>query len=207
MKKIVIEGKFQCKKENFGFLIPDNRSEWGGDFFVSNKNFADAVDGDRVKAQVLERTTGKKPEVKILEVISGKKKPERETLKVIEGIFSGGSGDFGFVDVAEEGKWYFCYGLKRNGAQDGDRVKAEVKKYNGKDEAIVVEILSQSKEIFEGIYSDNESFGFVRVSGRKEDIFIPWGKSLEAQNGDKVQVKIVKQGGRRPEGVIIQKLK
>jgi hypothetical protein len=33
------------------------------------------------------------------------------------------------------------YGLKKNGARDGDKVRAEVSDFNGKPEAIVVEIL------------------------------------------------------------------
>jgi hypothetical protein len=45
------------------------------------------------------------------------------------------------VDIPGQEQGYFCYGLKKNGAKDGDKVRAEIKRYNGKDEAIVVEIL------------------------------------------------------------------
>ena len=33
--------------------------------------------------------------------------------------------------------------------------------YNGKQEAIVTEVLGSSQETFTGIYIDNEKFGFV----------------------------------------------
>lgn len=202
MRKIKVTGRFSCKKWDFGFVIPEDRADWGGDFFVSQKHFNGARDGDSVEAMVLETTTGRKPEVKIMKILSGKwLKAERPTIKTVEWVFSGGSGDFGFVDVPGD-TGYFCYGLKRNGAMDGDTVRAEIKKFNGKDEAIVVEILSTDAQVFEGVYSDNESFGFVKVSGESQDIFIPGGKSLEAQNWAKVEGKIVKQGGRRPEGII-----
>gem|GEM_PF-6474688 len=34
------------------------------------------------------------------------------------------------------------YGKKKNGAKDGDSVRADIVEYNGKEEGIVVEILS-----------------------------------------------------------------
>ena len=207
-REIIIEWKFQCKKWDFRFVIPDDRADWGGDFFVHQKNFHGAEDGQRVRAEVMERDSGKKPEAKIIEVLSWKnKKPEREVVKVVEGIFSGGNGDFWFVDVPGQDQWYFCYGLKKNGAKDGDKVRAEIKKYNGKDEAIVVEILEETGEVLEGTYSDNDTFGFVKIAGSKDDIFIPGSKKMEAQTGDKVRVRIIKEGGRRREGIIEEIIK
>lgn len=111
---------------------------------MNKKNFAGAEDGNRVRAEVMERQSGKKPEVKIVEVFGKKEEnstKKYEVLKQIEGIYSGGSGDFGFVDVEGEQQGYFVYGLKKNGAKDGDRVKADVKNYNGKQEAVITEIL------------------------------------------------------------------
>lgn len=204
-KKITLLWKFQCKKWDFWFVIPDERSNWGGDFFVNKKNFAGAEDGNRVRAEVLERQSGKKPEVKIIEVFGKKEEnstKKYEVLKQIEGIYSGGSGDFGFVDVEGEQQGYFVYGLKKNGAKDGDRVKADVKNYNGKQEAVITEILWNQWEVLEWVYSDNENFGFVKVKGRKDDIFIPGSKKQEAKSWDAVRVRIVKQGGRRAEGII-----
>jgi hypothetical protein len=39
----LILGKLQAG-ENFGFFIPDNRNDFGGDFFVNKKNFGGAKD-------------------------------------------------------------------------------------------------------------------------------------------------------------------
>lgn len=199
--------KFQCKKGDFWFVIPDEREYWGGDFFVHKKHFSGAEDGNRVRAEVLETTRWKKPEAKIVEVF-GKKVSENsqkyEVVKTVEGIYSGGSWDFGFVDVPWEDQGYFVYGLKKNGAKDGDRVRADVKKYNGKQEAIITEILWNDGEIFEGVYSDNNRFWFVKVAGRKDDIFIPGSKKMEANTWDRVKVRIIKDGKRRAEGKIEQ---
>jgi len=42
--------------------------------------------------------SGRRPEAKIVEVFS-KNKAENYEHKIIEGVFSGGNGDFGFIDV------------------------------------------------------------------------------------------------------------
>jgi len=44
--------------------------------------------------------------------------------------------------------------------------------YNGKEEAIVIEVLGSSQEVFTGYYSDNEKFGFVEPDEGDQDIFI-----------------------------------
>ena len=43
---------------------------------MHQNNFCGALDGQRVKAQIMDRNSGKKPEAKILEVFSGKNKEE-----------------------------------------------------------------------------------------------------------------------------------
>lgn len=205
-----ILGKFQCKKGDFGFVIPDDRSEWGWDFFVHQKNFCGAEDGQRVAAEILDRNSGKKPEAKVVEVFGSKKQEaakKYEAVKVIEGIYSGGRGDFGFVDVEWEEQGYFVYGLKKNGAKEWDLVRADVKMYNGKEEAIVTEIMGiEDFEIKTGIFSDNDSFGFVKPDDKTDDVFIAGFRKADAKNGSKVEVKIIKKWGRRPEGVIVKVL-
>ena len=66
-KKEVVIWTFQWKAEHFGFVIPDERTYWWGDFFVHNSNFNWAHDWDRVEAEILENTKWKKPEVKIID--------------------------------------------------------------------------------------------------------------------------------------------
>ena len=207
-KKTRILGRFQCKKWDFWFIIPDDRADWWGDFFVHKKHFLGAHDGDRVAAEIMDRISGRKPEAKIVEIFDQKewKTKKYDVVKVVEGVFSGGNGDFGFVDVPGEDIGYFCYGLKKNGAKDGDRVKANIKKYNGKDEAIIIDILDGEDEVLQWVYLDNDTFGFVKINDKADDIFIAGSRKLEAKNGDTVEVKIIKRGGRRPEGVIIKVL-
>ena len=204
--------KFQCKKWDFWFVIPDEREYWGGDFFVHKNNFGGATDGKRVAAEVMDRVSGKKPEAKILEVFSGKNKEEdfwkvkREIKKIVEWVYSWGDGNFGFVDVPGQEQWYFVYGLKKNGARDGDTVRAEVYEFKGKDEAIVIEVLGNDMELLTGVYSDNEKFGFVKPDDKSGDIFIAGSRKWYAQDGNKVEVQIIKRWGKNPEGKITQVL-
>jgi len=204
--------KFQCKKWDFGFVIPDDRADWGGDFFVHKNSFNGAVDGNRVAAEVLERVSGKKPEAKIIEVFSGKNKEEdfgkkkREIKKIVEGVYSWGDGNFGFVDVEGESQGYFVYGLKKNGAQDGDSVRAEVYEFKGKDEAVVIEVLGNNTESLRGVYSDNDRFGFVKPDDNSGDIFIAGWRKWYAKDGDRVEAQIIKRGWKNPEWKIIQVL-
>lgn len=61
-----------------------------------------------------------------------------------------------------------------------------------------------SAEFKVGIFSGTiRGFGFVRMEGEEEDIFIPEDSIHSALNGDKVEVEIVKEKtGRKREGVI-----
>lgn len=197
MKKTLIEGRFQ-QYPNFAFLIPHDRDAYGGDFFVPKKLYNWARDRDNVVGELLPNTTGKKPEVKIVEII----KPEKKEDKIIEWIYSGWDGNFGFIDIPGQEKGIFVYGRKKWEAQEGDRVKAKVQMYNGKEEAIVTEVLGSSQEKFTGIYIDNDKFGFVEPDEGEQDIFIAGSRKAGARAGDYVEWVIIKNDGRRPEGVI-----
>lgn len=186
-------------------MIPDDRADWGGDFFVHQKNFLGAVDGQRVAAELLERVSGRKPEVKIIELFGSKRQEEdkKHIAKIVEGVFSWGSGDFGFVDVPWRDEWYFCHKNKMWGAKDGDKVRAEIKKYNGKDEALVIEVLEATNlGQVTWIYTDMDGFWFVKPDDKSEDIFIAGSRKAEAKTGDTVEVRIIKMWGRRREGVV-----
>jgi exoribonuclease R len=201
MEALVV-GKFQ-KNAHFGFVIPEDRDDQGGDFFVHADNMKGAEDGDKVECRPLKNYKGKKPEAKIINVLNGKAAQRAASVKkIVEGIYSGGDGNFGFIDVEGQDKWFFVYGNKRNGAKDGDNVKAEIIEFKWKDEAIVIEVVSSSQEMLVGEYRDNGKFGFVLPDDNSGDIFIAGGRKNWAEDGDEVEVKIIKRGGKNPEGVI-----
>ena len=204
----LVRGKLQ-KNAHFGFVIPDDREEHGGDYFIHADNMKDAEDGNIVDCRPLKNYKGKKPEAKIITVISGRAaqkaasaKQNNAVKKIVEGIYSGGDGNFGFIDIEGQDKGFFVYGNKRNGARDGDQVKAEIIEFKWKDEAIVIEVLGGSEEMLIGEYRDNVKFGFVLPNDNSGDIFIAGSRKNGAIDGDEVEVKIIKRNGKNPEGVI-----
>jgi len=193
-------GKFQAW-EKFWFFIPENRDEYGWDFYVSKENFGLAQDWDKVEARELKKFHGKKPEAKIITAYW--RTPQKNQAKFVEWIYSGWDGNFWFVDVEGQEKWYFVYGLKKNWAKDGDKVKAEIVDFKGKKEAIVVKILSTEEELITWRFQDRDRFGFVIPDEWKNnDIFIAWGRKNWAKDGEMVEVKIIKRWGKNPEWVI-----
>ncbi|MDD3794258.1 MAG: hypothetical protein PHI37_05570 [Candidatus Gracilibacteria bacterium] len=199
-KQETIIGKFQGG-ETFGFLIPEDRDYYGGDFYVKKAHFGLAETGDRVEGVEI-KSTGKKPEVRIIRVF-GKEKPIEQVF--VEGIYSKGEGNFGFIDVEGLEKGYFVYGDKRNGAKDGDKVKAQIIEFKGKKEAIVVKVFSDTLGTVIGRFKDSDKFGFVIPDESKNnDVFIPGHRKNGATDGDMVEAKIVKVGGKNREGIILR---
>ncbi len=218
-------GKFQWG-ENFGFFIPTDRDYYGGDFYVRKENFWLAQDWDKVEARELVVSKWKKPEAKIIKAFW--REPQKKP-KFVEWIYSGWEGNFGFIDVEWNEKWFFVYGKKKNWAKDWDKVKAEIVDFNGKKEAIVVKIFKTEEEVVIWRYNDKESFWFVipekasKVSTINAetnleewktvpeknkwttwDIFIAWSRKNWANTWDRVEVKIIKKWGKNPEWIILK---
>ena len=63
------------------------------------------------------------------------------------------------------------------------------------------------EKILEGIYRRNsKGFGFVKIDGEEEEIYISKQNSNKAFNGDKVIIKIIDEGnkGKNQEGKVIK---
>ena len=93
-----------------------------------------------------------------------------------------------------------------NTALDGDLVRVELYKDQGRPEGSVVEILKRYKTQFIGTVQVNEKFAFlIPVDDRMPyDIFIPLSKLNGAKNGDKALADLVRwdPGMKNPEGAI-----
>ena len=195
-------GKFQGG-DQFGFFIPENRDDFGWDFYVSKENFGLAQDWDKVEARELKKFNGKKPEAKIITAYG--RTPQKNQAKLVEWIYSGWDGNFGFIDVEGNDKWFFVYGLKKNWAKDGDKVKAEIVDFKWKKEAIVVKIFESEDELVVWIFQDRDNFGFVIPDkSNKNDVFIAGSRKNWAKDGETVEAKIIKRGGKNAEWVIVR---
>ena len=207
MKKVIWIFK---EYAHFGFIIPKEREIYGGDFFVAKKNFRDAKEWDKVVGHIIAKTKWKKPEAKIVQVGSWIEKKavnrdgNKEENSNVIWIYSEHRWDFGFVDVPWEEKWVFVFKKDTNSAKDWDKVEAKVKMFNWRREAVITKILENESPLIKWVFKDKWKFGFVSVKIWKKmsDIFVAWAKKLDAKDWDKVEVQIIKESERRPEGVI-----
>lgn len=197
-KSEIIIWKFQWG-ENFGFLIPEDRDYYGWDFYVKKSNFWLAETGDKVEWTEI-KATGKKPEVKITRVY-WKEAPIKQVF--VEWIYSKWEGNFWFIDVDWQEKWYFVYWDKRNWAKDWDKVKAQIIDFKWKKEWIVVKVFKDDLWTVIGRFKDSDKFGFVIPDESKNnDIFIPWHRKNWANDWDMVEARIVKTGWKNREWIV-----
>ncbi|MGJ8743280.1 ribonuclease R [Polaribacter sp.] len=124
----------------------------------------------------------------------------------------------GTLDVTSNGNGYFITddyeddifipNINLGKGLHNDTVKAYVyKKRSGKKmEADVVEIIERAKTEFVGVLQKNKNFGFVVPDNNKmyADIFISENKMNGAEDGDKVQAKIIDwpENSKNPFGKI-----
>jgi len=210
VEKIV--GKFQ-KHAHFGFIIPENRSIYWWDFFVSEKNWKNAEDWDLVTWHVLAKSKWKKPEAKIVLIW----KETRSKPKIIIWIYSEHKWDFWFVDteiISEDEKentkkWYFVFKKDNAWAKDWDKVEAVVKIFKGKEQAVISNILKNKAPLIIWEFKDEWKFWFVIPEKWTftSDIFVAWQKKMDAKDWDIVSVQIIKNTGRRPEWIVRKILK
>lgn len=138
-------------------------------------------------------------------------KGDRKKGQYYTGTFISHSRGFGFLEIPEAEEDIFIPEESIGTALHGDTVQIIVKK-DGKDgkrcEGEVVKVLERGTKEVVGTYQQCDGFGFVVTDNQRflKDVFIPAGKSLEAEDGDKVLAEIKDHGNKRrsPEGKIIE---
>ena len=138
-------------------------------------------------------------------------KSDRKKGQYYTGTFISHPRGFGFLEIPEAEEDIFIPEESIGTALHGDTVQIVVKK-DGKDgkrcEGEVVKVLERGTREVVGTYQKYDGFGFVVTDNQRflKDVFIPAGKSLEAEDGDKVLAEIKDHGNKRrsPEGKIIE---
>lgn len=129
------------------------------------------------------------------------------------GTFISHPRGFGFVQVEEmEGARDIFIPEEGIGtAFHGDKVQVVVtkeEKDSKRCEGTIAKVLERGMGEIVGTYEKSSGFGFVVPDNQRflRDIFIPQGKSMNAENRDKVLVKIQDFGSRNksPEGKIVE---
>ncbi|WP_300673436.1 ribonuclease R [Soonwooa sp.] len=128
----------------------------------------------------------------------------------------------GIIDFNQSGNAYvkvegieddiFIHQKNVKDALQGDKVMIVTYHFKGRKlEGSVLNVIERAKDTFVGTfqYIAHKEFGFVVFDNKKiinTDIFVPKGKFHDAQDGDKVIVKMTKwePGSKNPEGEIIE---
>lgn len=132
--------------------------------------------------------------------------------KYYTGTFISHPKGFGFVELEEEeSQDIFIPEDGVGSAFHGDKVQVVLKreeKEGKRCEGAVVKVLERGMEEIVGTYEKSEGFGFVVPDNQRfsRDIFIQMGNSMNAQDQDKVLVKIKDYGSKNksPEGKVAE---
>lgn len=137
-------------------------------------------------------------------------KPENQNLT---GTFTGHPKGFGFVTVEGEEEDIFIPVEYVNGACHKDIVRVKVKKaeqVGKRREGCILKIVERGCTSLVGTFHKNTSFGFVVPDDTHfgKDIFISKKKCLNAEQNDKVVVRILNYGSenKKPEGEVTEVL-
>ncbi|WP_299609708.1 ribonuclease R [uncultured Aquimarina sp.] len=151
------------------------------------------VDDPSSRNQIIKKLTQLAAKKEIEEVDRGKFKivPNINTYTGVLELTSKGTG---YVIVEELEDDIFVPNNNLNKALNGDEVEVYVykRKRRGKSEGEISRIISRSKNEFVGVIEIQKNYAFVNIQDSRmyTDIFIPKNKIKDAEDGDKVLVKL-----------------
>lgn len=209
-----ISAKNNHKLHEIGRLILRFMNENSSKIY-NYKQIADGIDyrNPRQREQVIQSLHRLIADNKIKEVEKGKYIINLQIEGTLTGVIDFNQSGNAYVKVQGFENDIFVHAKNVKHALQGDTVLIITYHFKGKKmEGSVLEVLERSREEFVGTFQliKHKDFGFV-VSDKKvinTDIFIPRGKMLDAQDGDKVLVKMIKWDfdSKNPEGEIIKVL-
>lgn len=209
-----ISAKNNHKLHEIGRLILRFMNENSSKIY-NYKQIADGIDyrNPRQREQVIQSLHRLIADNKVKEVEKGKYIINLQIEGTLTGVIDFNQSGNAYVKVQGFENDIFVHAKNVKHALQGDTVLIITYHFKGKKmEGSVLEVLERSREEFVGTFQliKHKDFGFV-VSDKKvinTDIFIPRGKMLDAQDGDKVLVKMIKwdSDSKNPEGEIIKVL-
>lgn len=166
------------------------------------KNMGQAIDELIQEGKLVEQKRGKEVKIFLAKSVGG-----------IRGKIHGNAKGFAFLIRDDGGEDIFIPARRLNGAMHQDTVLVKVtssSQEKNSSEGEVIAILERGIKKVVGIFYTSRTYGFVVPDDAKisKDIFIPMGKFLTAQNGQKVvaQINVYPADERNPEGEIIEVL-
>lgn len=135
-----------------------------------------------------------------------------DKIDVIRGRVQGHKDGYGFVIPASGGEDIYLHNRQMRRVFDGDEVlvRRSGEQYRGKDEGVIIEVLSRNTTQLAGRFFNEDGVQFVRPENARitQDIMIPFGAWGGATNGQIVVAEIIQQPdkNRLPMGRVIQVL-
>ncbi|HPZ26277.1 MAG TPA: RNB domain-containing ribonuclease, partial [Kaistella sp.] len=213
-KSKFISHKNNHKLQEIGRLILRFMNERSSKIY-NYKQIADGIDykNPRQREQVIQALHKLIADDRIKEVEKGKYIVNLKIEGTLTGVIDFNQTGNAYVKVEGLEEDIFVHSKNVKHALQGDTVLIVTYHFKGKKlEGSVLEVLERSREEFVGTFQliKHKDFGFV-VSDKKSintDIFIPKGKMLDANDGDKVLVKMLRwdSNSKNPEGEIIKVL-
>jgi len=133
-------------------------------------------------------------------VYTAQKITEPFTPTILEGIFSVGKNDLGYVRIPDQKQIIDIPGHKNHTALNRDRVKIKLTK---KDQGEVIEILRRAKRGFTGVLKKHDTYYVLETSDRRDpEIIIPEPDVTPEMFDKKVFVTINRWSDNGPMGII-----
>lgn len=133
-------GKFERRSNGKNSFIPE---DGGNPLFVAERNSMHAMDGDKVKAQILARRKGRTPEAEVIEII------ERKHTTFVGILEIGKHHAFVLTDSKTLANDIFIRRDKLNGAKDGQKVVVKITEWRERannPEGEIIDILGTPGE-------------------------------------------------------------
>ena len=133
----------------------------------------------------------------------------KATQRITVGIIDFTSAGDAYVNFSDDEPDVFIPREKTGSALQGDTVKISIQESKGKrKDAAVVEVVGRKKTEFVGIIQSSPKHTFVVPTNNKihVDFYVPQGKSLKADNGQKVLIRLIEwqHGDKNPSGEVIK---
>ena len=189
----------------YGFVIPNDKREYKGDYYINQKNTFWAKNWDLVEIEVLKTSRGKSKEAKIVNILSSDLKTEKKWETIVWIYSQARDWEYWFIDVIDLPKWYFVHPKNKLTVMDWDTVEAIVKTFNWRQEAEILRIIERKKWLLVWVYKPAKgNFWFVIPKDKniKNDIFVASTNAFWARDGDIVWVELTKFSWKNPEWVI-----
>ncbi|WP_304344221.1 ribonuclease R [Chryseobacterium koreense] len=213
-KSNFISHKNNHKLQEIGRLILRFMNEKSSKIY-NYKQIAEGIDyrNPRQRELVVQALHRLRAEDRVKEVEQGKYIVNLKIEGTLTGVIDFNQTGNAYVKVEGLENDVFIHAKNVKHALQGDTVLIVTYHFKGKKlEGSVLEVIERSRQEFVGTFQliKHKDFGFV-VSDKKylnTDIFVPKGKMLNARDGDKVVVRMLKwdSDSKNPEGEIINVL-